>query len=76
MTEQVQVLQDERKGNAGRKQWNTQPQSAETAQHMLAGAIRTIDRLLDIIEAYHQQVLPCPTCGHVHGPDGRCNAAW
>lgn len=53
MTEQ-QALKDERTGNDGRKAWNARPQTAEDAQRMLAGAIQTIDRLLDIVEACQQ----------------------
>lgn len=53
MTE-AQALKDERSGNAGRAAWNARPQRAEDAQQMLAGAIRTIDRLLDIIDAVQQ----------------------
>jgi hypothetical protein len=42
-------INDERKGNIGRTAWNSRPQPAEDAQVMLAGAIRTIDRLLEFI---------------------------
>jgi hypothetical protein len=42
-------LDNERKGNEGRKQWNARPQPADEAQQMLAGAIRTIDRLLAVL---------------------------
>lgn len=38
-------LEDELTGNEGRKAWNARPQSAEDAQSMLAGAIRTIDTI-------------------------------
>lgn len=42
------VFDNERAGNRGRASWNDRPQSAVDAQLMLAGAIRTIDRLIAI----------------------------
>ena len=43
-------IDDERAGNNGRKAWNSRTQTADEAQLMLAGAIRTIDRLLDSLK--------------------------
>ena len=59
MSNITQVYKDERAGNEGRKQWNARPQSAEDAQQILSGAIRTIDRLLDRLnDAYSIDVPP------------------
>jgi hypothetical protein len=40
-------IDDETKGNTGRKTWNSKPQSIDDLRNMLNGAIKTIDRILD-----------------------------
>jgi hypothetical protein len=51
----------ERNGNAGRRSWNARPQSVDDAQKMLAGAVNTIDRLLE-------ELRPDTGCENPDGP--------
>lgn len=60
------LIEDERKGNAGRLDWNTIGEHpVHEHQHMMHGAISTINRLLDVLQESNDFVARCHELGAV-----------